>query len=58
MAVFLAHKCLPTTLGNYKEFLPSNLYVAMDTQVVLSWILLQSMATKNIFATNRLKDIL
>lgn len=30
---------------NYKEILPSNMYVASDAQVVLSWILSQSIAS-------------
>lgn len=58
MTVFLELKCLPTILDSCKVFLPSNFYVVMDAQVILSWILSQSMASKNIFARNRLKYIL
>lgn len=55
MAIFC---CLLTILDNCKEFLPSNLYVVTNAWVVLSWILLQSIASKNIFAKNGVKDIL
>ena len=58
MAVYLALKCLPTILSNCEQFVPTNLCVATDAQVVLSWLLSQSMAIKNIFAKNRLKDVL
>ena len=40
------------------SFVPTKLCVATDAQVVLSWLLSQSMASKNIFAKNRLKDVL
>ena len=58
MAVYLALKCLPTILDNCEGFVPTNLVVATDAQVVLSWLLSQTMNSKNIFARNRLKDIL
>jgi len=58
MAIYLALKCLPTILDGCKSLIATRLYVATDAQVVLSWILSQSMASKSIFARNRLKDVL
>lgn len=58
MAVFLAFKCLPSILDNCEGFIPTNLCVATDAQVVLSWLLSQTMASNNIFARNRLRDVL
>ena len=58
MPVFLAFKCLLTILDNCEGFVPVNLCVATDAQVVLSRLLSQNMAGKNIFAKNRLKYIL
>ena len=58
MAVFLALKCLLTILDGCKGVCPSRLCVAKDAQVVLSWILSETIASKNIFVRNRLRDIL
>lgn len=58
MAVFLELKCLPIILDSCKGFISSKCYVVTYAQVVLSWILSQTMASKIIFARNRLKDII
>ena len=57
MTVYLAVKCLPTILNNSEQFVTTNLCMATDAPVVFSWLLSQSMASKNIFAKNRQKDI-
>ena len=57
LAVYLALKCLLNLLGNLKRSSVIKLTIAMDSQIVLSWILNESVKTKNIFAANRIKDI-
>lgn len=56
--VYLALKCLSLVLKNYKKIYSKNIYVAVDTQVVLSWILSQSIRGKNIFTENCLTEII
>lgn len=58
MAIFLALKGLPIILDNCKGVPPCMLCEEIDVQVVISWVLSQSMTNKSIFARNRLKDIL
>ena len=57
LSVFLALKCLITML----KFIPvkniKDLFICVDAQIVLSWILSKNVKTKNIFARNRIKDI-
>ena len=57
LGVFLAYKCLFTLLRTYCNFHIKNVYINCDAQVVLSWILSDSIKTKNQFARNRIKDI-
>lgn len=56
--VYLALKCLPLLLKNYKKIYSKNIYVAVDTQVVLSWILSQSITSKNNFTKNCFTEII
>jgi len=56
MAAHLALKCLPTILSPLKKNI-TDITVAVDAQVALSWILTGNVKTKNICAKNRVKDI-
>ena len=56
MAVFLAFKCLKQIL-TVNSLSVKEVFIASDSQVALSWILSGCVGTKNIFATNRVKDI-
>jgi len=56
LAVFLAMKCLPTILTALESKV-KHLTIAVDAQVVLSWILTSNVKSKNVFAKNRVKDI-
>ena len=60
LSVFLALKCLPTVLKAYSKSKISKITIAVDAQVVLSWLLsenIDDVKTKNLFVRNRLKDI-
>ena len=57
MAAFLALKCLPMLLDSYREFTFKSINLAVDSQIVLSWILSENVKTKNVFTQNRIKDI-
>ena len=57
LAVFLALKCLPTILNALTVKIES-ITICVDAQVVLSWVLTGNIKTKNVFANNRLKDIM
>ena len=57
MAAFLALKCLPMLLDSYQEFTFKSINLAVDSQIVLSWILSENDKTKNVFTQNRIKDI-
>ena len=41
----------------YKKFNIATISVAVDAQVVLSWLLTERVKIKNVFAANRIKDI-
>ena len=56
MAAFLALKCLPTILTSLENKVNS-ICIAVDAQIVLSWILTCNVKTKNVLARNRVKDI-
>ena len=56
LAVYLAFKCLPSVLNAVKGCV-TDITVASDSQVVLSWILSSKINRKNVFAQNRVKDI-
>ena len=56
LSVFLAFKCLPTIIETMKNLI-KDIYINVDAQVVLSWLMSEKIKAKNVFAANRLKDI-
>ena len=56
LGVFLAFKCLDSLLESIRANI-KQIYICVDAQIVLSWILSGKVKTKNIFANNRIKDI-
>ena len=56
LSAFLAIKCLPNILNGLKGRV-TNVTLCLDAQIVLSWILTKNVKTKNLFASNRIKDI-
>ena len=57
LSVFLAIKCIPTILDSLANVTITDLTLCVDAQVVLSWILTGNVKAKNLFASNRIKDI-
>ena len=59
LGVYLAIKCLKTLLNVYSNITIKEIIMAVDAQVVLSWLMTDPcrIKTKNQFAKNRLKDI-
>ena len=57
MAVFLAFKCIKSLFAAVSCTI-KDIYICIDAQIVLSWILSEKVKSKNIFADNRVKDIL
>lgn len=57
LSVFLAFKCVPNMLRALPDSSISDIVVAVDAQVALSWLLTNDIKTKNVFVGNRLKDI-
>ena len=57
LGVCLAYKALFNTFRIYCKYKINNVYINCDAQVVLSWLLLDNMKTKNQFARNRIRDI-
>ena len=57
MAVYLALKCLPLILDSFKNIRFDKVICAVDSQIVLQWVLSDIITTKNVFTRNRLKDI-
>ena len=57
LGVFVAFKGLYSILRNLSHIEFNNVYIAVDAQVVLSWLLSDTVKTKNLFAKNRIKDI-
>ena len=57
LSVFLAFKCLEQELESLTRAKYSNVFVAVDAQVVLSWLVSKSAKPKNVFVNNRLKEI-
>ena len=56
LSVFLAFKCIHTILSSLTCKVAS-INMAVDAQIVLSWLLTGNIKAKNQFAKNRLKDI-
>ena len=57
LGVFLAFKGLFSLLKTFSRVKFNHIYVAVDAQVVLSWLLSDSVKTKNQFARNRIRDV-
>ena len=57
LSVYLAVKGLYTLLKAYSKFKILNIYLAVDAQVVISWLLSDNVKTSNMFARNRIKDV-
>ena len=57
LSVFIAVQGLFSLLRIYNKFKINNIFIAVDAQVVLSWLLSDVIKTKNQFARNRIKDI-
>ena len=57
MGAHLAYKGVKELLNTFKKVKIKNVYVAVDAQIVISWILSQNMKSKNIYARNRVLDI-
>ena len=56
MSVFLAFKCLESILTSVAANI-GKVFVCVDAQIVLSWILSKKIKSKNVFASNRVNDI-
>ena len=57
LSVYLAIKGLYSLLKAYSKFKILNIFIAVDAQVVISWLLSSNVKTSNMFARNRIKDI-
>ena len=57
LSAFLALSCLFTIMTSYTVGTFTSVIVAVDAQIVLSWILSRNVKTKNVFTANRVKDI-
>ena len=54
LGVYLAVKCLPTLLKAYSHIKIDNIYLFIDTEVVLLWIISDKIQTKNLYTRNRI----
>ena len=57
LSVYLALKCLPTIFNSYDENMFTRVFLAVDSQIALSWVLSGETKTKNVFVKNRIADI-
>lgn len=57
LSVYLAFKCLPILLKSFMNANIKDLFICIDAQVVISWIMTKNVKSKNTFALNRVKDI-
>lgn len=57
LSVFIGLQGLKTMLGIFKNCNFRKVYVAVDAQIVLSWILSDIVKNKKVFVANRIKDI-
>ena len=57
LGVFLAFNGLFSILKTFSKVKINNIFVAVDAQVVLSWLLSDTVKTKNQFARNRIRDV-
>ena len=58
LSAFLAMKCLGSIFSAYEKDTFSSITLAVDAQIVLSWILSGEVKTKNVFTANRVSDVL
>ena len=56
LAVYMAMKCLESILRCLRSQL-QEIVVGVDAQVVLSWVLSGKVKAKNLFASNRVKEV-
>ena len=57
LGVFLSFKGLFSILKTFSRVRINNIFIAVDAQVVLSWLLSDVVKTKNQFARNRIRDV-
>ena len=57
LSVFLSVKCIPNMLRALPDSCISDIVVAVNAQLVLSWLLTNDIKTKDVFINNRLKNI-
>ena len=57
LTVFIAFKALHFVESGYSDAVITDIYIFVNTQVVLSWLLKDNIKIKNIFAGNRVKDL-
>ena len=57
LSVFLSVKCIPNILRALSDSYISDIVVADDTQVALSWLLTNDIKTENVFIKNRIENI-
>ena len=57
LAVFITFKVLYFAVRGYSNAVITDIYIFVDAQVVLSWLLKDNIKIKNIFAGNRVKVI-
>ena len=57
LSVYLAFRCQPNLLKTYSLIDISDVLIAVDAQIVLSWVLSDALTMKNHFVKNRLRDI-
>jgi hypothetical protein len=58
MAVLLCLKCLDTLLTALSGVKIQNVIIGVDAQIVLSWVTSGKVKTKNLFARNRVSDVI
>ena len=57
LAVFIAFKALHFVVRGYSEAVITDIYIFVDAQVALSWLLKDNKIIKNIFEGNKVKNI-
>ena len=57
LGVHHALKSLPTVIASFPKVKFQDVTVAVDSQVVLQWLLADSITTKSVFTRNKVKDI-
>ena len=57
LAVFIAFKALHFVVSGYSDAIITDIYIFVDAQIVLFWLLKDNIKIKNIVAGNRVNDI-